>query len=44
MKKSAHVHSALVQNMQFHARKARKECDHFDEVRRKKFQVAILDS
>ena len=37
MKKSAHVHSALVQNKQFRARIARKECGHLNEVRRKNF-------
>ena len=35
MKKSAHAQSALIQNGQFRARIARKECGHFDEVRRK---------
>ena len=38
MKKSAHVHSALVQKGKFRARKAREECGHFDEVRRKNFR------
>ena len=35
MQKSAHAHSALIQNGQFCARIARKECGHFNEVGRK---------
>ena len=32
MKKSAYAHSALIQNNQFRARIARKECGYFNEV------------
>ena len=35
MKKSAHAYSALIQNTQFRACIARKECGHFNEVGRK---------
>ena len=41
MKNSAHAHSVLIQNGQFRARIARKECSHFNEVR-KKFICIIL--
>ena len=39
MKKSAHAHSALIQNVQFRARIARKECGHFNEVGRNSIQL-----
>ena len=43
MKKSAHAHSALIQNRQFRARITRKECGHFNEVRRKIFFSNFID-
>ena len=43
MKKSAHAHSALIQNRQFHARIARKEWGHSNEVGRKINFVSCID-
>ena len=37
MEKSAHAHLALIQNKQFSARIARKECGHLNEVGRIKY-------
>ena len=42
MKKSARAHSVLVQNRQFHARIARKECGYFNEDERKIHFVSIV--
>ena len=41
MKKSAHTHSAFIQNRQFRARITHEECGYFDEVGRKTFFVLI---
>ena len=35
MKKAVYTHSAFIQNRQFRARIARKECGHFNEVGRR---------
>ena len=43
MKKSTHVHSSLIQNRQFRARIAHKECGYFNEVGRKcDFEITML--
>ena len=41
MKKSAHAHSALIENRQFRAHSARKEYGNFNEVGRKEMLLTI---